>query len=65
MPRGNLEGIFPRMLSLSVIKDLLDHHEYNTAFTMMRNHRIDLNLIHDHNPQDFLAVKPFLPYTHS
>jgi len=56
MPRGNLEGIFPRMLSLSVVKDMLDQHEYQGAFTLMRNHRIDLNLIYDHNPQDFLSV---------
>ena len=56
MPRGNLEGIFPRMLSLSVVKDLLDRHEYRTVFTLMRNHRIDLNLFYDHNPQDFLSV---------
>lgn len=55
MPRGNLEGIFPRMLSLSVVKDMLDQHEYQGAFTLMRNHRIDLNLIYDHNPQDFLS----------
>ncbi|ELR18862.1 elongator complex protein 1, putative [Acanthamoeba castellanii str. Neff] len=61
MPRGNLEGIFPRMLSLSVVKDLLDRHEYRTVFTLMRNHRIDLNLFYDHNPQDFLSrVEDFI-----
>lgn len=61
MPRGNLEGIYPRMLSLSVIKDMLDRYEYNQAFTLMRNHRIDLNLIHDHNPSDFISVRQLLP----
>jgi hypothetical protein len=46
------------MLSLSVVKDLLDRHEYRTVFTLMRNHRIDFNLFYDHNPHDFLSVAP-------
>ncbi|KAH8872242.1 Elongator complex protein 1 [Schistosoma japonicum] len=39
MPRGNLEEIHPRAL----------------AVKMMRRHRINFNLVHDHNPNLFLS----------
>ncbi|KAF7989904.1 hypothetical protein HCN44_008578 [Aphidius gifuensis] len=59
MPRGNLETIQPRSLSLNIIKKHLDNKNYYAAFDLMRKQRINLNLIYDHNPNLFIlnAVK--------
>ncbi|XP_072167241.1 putative elongator complex protein 1 [Diadema setosum] len=54
MPRGNLETIHPRALVLSSIKGSLDVLHYAAAFSVMRRHRINMNLFVDHNPQLFL-----------
>lgn len=54
MPRGNIETIHPRSLVLSYLQKCLDRLSYREAFTAMRRHRINLNLIHDHNPKLFL-----------
>ena len=51
MPRGNLETISPRALVLSSVKKSLDQLDFRTAFLTMRKHRINLNLIYDHNPE--------------
>lgn len=55
MPRGNLECIQPRALSLAIIGRLIDDLDYRAAFDLMRKQRIDLNLLHDHDPQAFAA----------
>ncbi|KAJ3091877.1 hypothetical protein HK102_012927 [Quaeritorhiza haematococci] len=55
MPRGNLETICPRALVLSVVRDSLDRLDYRTAFVLCRKHRIDMNLLYDHKPAQFLA----------
>lgn len=54
MPRGNLEAIQPRVLSLCIIGDLLDAGSYRKAFDLLRKQRINLNLLFDHNPTKFL-----------
>lgn len=54
LPRGNLEVINPRVLSLCLIAKHLDELEYYEAFDIMRKERIDLNLLVDHNPARFL-----------
>lgn len=54
LPRGNLETIQPRVLSLVIISELLDAHCYHKAFDLLRKQRINLNLLVDHNPADFL-----------
>uniref|UniRef100_A0A182RQR3 Elongator complex protein 1 n=1 Tax=Anopheles funestus TaxID=62324 RepID=A0A182RQR3_ANOFN len=54
LPRGNLEVINPRVLSLCLIAKHLDALEYYTAFDIMRKERIDLNLLVDHDPGRFL-----------
>jgi len=54
MPRGNLETIHPRALVMSYLKRLLNKLHYKVAVDLMKRHRINLNLIHDHNPQLFL-----------
>lgn len=54
MPRGNLETIQPRSLSLHIIKHHLNNKNYYEAFDLMRKQRINLNLIYDHNPSRFI-----------
>lgn len=54
MPRGNLEAIQPRVLSLCIIGELLDAREFHTAFDLLRKQRISLNLLVDHDPVKFL-----------
>uniref|UniRef100_A0A182XXP4 Elongator complex protein 1 n=1 Tax=Anopheles stephensi TaxID=30069 RepID=A0A182XXP4_ANOST len=54
LPRGNLEVINPRVLSLCLIAKHLDALRYYEAFDIMRKERIDLNLLVDHNPSRFL-----------
>uniref|UniRef100_A0A0C9R4C0 Elongator complex protein 1 n=2 Tax=Fopius arisanus TaxID=64838 RepID=A0A0C9R4C0_9HYME len=56
MPRGNLETIQPRSMSLHIIKTHLVSLNYFTVFDIMRKQRINLNLIHDHNPRVFMST---------
>ena len=51
MPRGNLEMMCPRALTLADIRRKLDRQEFGEAFRSIRKNRINFNLIHDHNPQ--------------
>lgn len=54
MPRGNLECICPRFLSLKIISKLLDAQKYREAFDILRKERINLNLLVDHDPVKFM-----------
>ncbi len=54
MPRGNLEAIHPRILVISILKELIDRVEYGAALDFMRKHRINMNLLYDHCPKLFL-----------
>ncbi|KAK3610232.1 hypothetical protein CHS0354_022286 [Potamilus streckersoni] len=66
MPRGNLEAIHPRALVLSSVRKKLDNLQFKEAFTLMRKHRINMNLIYDHNPSVFLEnVKTFIQQVES
>ncbi|XP_051785859.1 elongator complex protein 1 [Erpetoichthys calabaricus] len=61
MPRGNLETIHHRALLLARIRKWLDRLMFKEAFDCMRKHRINLNLLYDHNPKVFLDnVEVFL-----
>lgn len=51
MPRGNLETIYPRALVLAGIRRSINRKQYKKAFFACRNHRVDLNILHDHNPE--------------
>ncbi len=55
MPRGNLETIYPRALVLAGIRDNINKKKYKTAFLACRNQRVDMNILHDHAPQQFLS----------
>ncbi|KAJ3136558.1 hypothetical protein HK100_001597 [Physocladia obscura] len=54
MPRGNLETIYPRALVLSIIRTSLNKLNYSNAFILCRKHRINMNLLVDHNPKLFM-----------
>lgn len=54
MPRGNLETINPRPLVMEVVKQDLDAGNYRKAFFACRKHRIELNVLVDHDQATFL-----------
>ncbi|KAF3123418.1 hypothetical protein TWF703_000894 [Orbilia oligospora] len=55
MPRGNLETIYPRALVLAGIRECIDSKDYKAAFSYCRTHRVDFNLLHDHNAEQFMS----------
>ncbi len=55
MPRGNLEAIHPRPLLLDIVKAQLSGLHYAEAIELLRRHRINLNLVVDHDPELFMA----------
>ncbi|KAL8824450.1 MAG: hypothetical protein Q9170_008152, partial [Blastenia crenularia] len=55
MPRGNLETIYPRALVLAGIRQSIEEKKYKKAFLACRNQRVDMNIIHDHRPEQFVA----------
>ncbi|KAH6875352.1 elongator complex protein 1 [Alternaria rosae] len=55
MPRGNLETIYPRALVLAAIRRNIEAERYDEAFFACRNQRVDLNILHDHDPERFMT----------
>ncbi|KAH3917204.1 elongator complex subunit 1 [Parastagonospora nodorum] len=55
MPRGNLETIYPRALVLAAIRRSIEAEQYFEAFLACRNQRVDMNILHDHDPERFLS----------
>ncbi|KAL8708632.1 MAG: hypothetical protein Q9225_007574 [Loekoesia sp. 1 TL-2023] len=55
MPRGNLETIYPRALVLAGIRQSIDEKKYRKAFLACRNQRVDMNILHDHRPEQFIG----------
>lgn len=54
MPRGNLETVFPRALVVAGIRRSIEAKDYKTAFVACRTQRVDLNILHDHAPEQFI-----------
>jgi elongator complex protein 1 len=54
MPRGNLETIYPRAMVLAGIRRLVEQKDYGSAFATCRTQRVDMNLLFDHRPEQFL-----------
>jgi len=54
MPRGNLETVCPRALVLMKVRNLLNKYNYKDALIMCRKHRIDMNILCDHNLEKFV-----------
>lgn len=55
MPRGNLETIFPRAMVVAGIRDLIEEKNYGRAFSYCRTQRVDMNILYDHKPEQFLS----------
>jgi elongator complex protein 1 len=55
MPRGNLETIYPRALVLAGIRRSISAKDYKTAFFACRGQRVDMNILHDYAPQQFMS----------
>lgn len=55
MPRGNLETIHPRALVLAGIRNSIASRDYKTAFSICRSQRVDMNILYDHAPKQFLS----------
>jgi elongator complex protein 1 len=54
LPRGNIEGVYPRALVLPHIMSLIDEDQYQLALDLMRRQKVDMNLIVDMNPMKCL-----------
>ena len=53
VPRGNLEGIYPRALVLRFVMLKIHQGQYDEAFMMMRTHKVDVNVLVDFDPWEF------------
>ncbi|KAJ1675513.1 putative elongator complex protein 1 [Spiromyces aspiralis] len=61
MPRGNLETIRPRALTLTSIRSWIDAGDYRSAFMACRVNRVDMNILYDYAPESFIEhVKDFV-----
>lgn len=58
MPRGNLETIYPRALVLAGVRRSIENMDYKAAFLACRQHRVDMNIIYDHMPTQFIENVP-------
>lgn len=54
MPRGNIETIYPRALVLAGIRAAIDAKKYKTAFIACQKHMVDMNILHDYAPTQFM-----------
>lgn len=54
MPRGNLETIYPRALVLAGIRTFIDRKDYRSAFLACRSQMVDMNILHDYAPEQFM-----------
>ncbi|OJK03766.1 hypothetical protein ASPACDRAFT_1863344 [Aspergillus aculeatus ATCC 16872] len=54
MPRGNIETIYPRALVLAGIRSFIDRKNYRAAFLTCRSQMVDMNIIHDYAPEQFM-----------
>ena len=55
MPRGNLEVMHPQLLVVRRTSALLAARDYLGALSLMRKHKVDMNLLVDYDPAAFFA----------
>nr|KMM73499.1 IKI3-like protein [Coccidioides posadasii RMSCC 3488] len=55
MPRGNIETIYPRALVLAGIRKYIENKKYRSAYLACRSHMVDMNILHDYMPDQFMA----------
>ncbi|OKL58783.1 hypothetical protein UA08_05682 [Talaromyces atroroseus] len=58
MPRGNLETIYPRALVLAGIRSFIDAKDYRSAYLACRSQMVDMNILHDYAPLQFMENVP-------
>lgn len=58
MPRGNIETIYPRALVLAGVRTFIDRKNYRSAFLACRSQMVDMNILHDYAPQQFMDNIP-------
>lgn len=58
MPRGNLEIIYPRIMVLAGVRSHLRSRDYLKAYLACQTHQVDLNILHDYDPESFFASIP-------
>lgn len=58
MPRGNIETIYPRALVLAGIRKYVENKRYRSAYLACRSHMVDMNILHDYLPDQFMASIP-------
>jgi elongator complex protein 1 len=58
MPRGNIETIYPRALVLAGIRYFINAKDYRSAFLTCRSQMVDMNILHDYAPDQFMADVP-------
>lgn len=54
LPRGNLETVYPKTIVLAEVKDCIYSLNYLKALELCRTHKLDLNLLFDIYPQQFM-----------
>lgn len=58
MPRGNIETIYPRALVLAGIRTFIDRKNYRSALLACRSQMVDMNILHDYAPEQFMGNIP-------
>ena len=58
MPRGTLETVYPRALVLAGIRSFIDVKDYRSAFLTCRSQMVDMNILHDYAPKQFMENVP-------
>lgn len=53
MPRGNLEGIYPKIIMIDQVQKHITNKQYSLAFQAIRTHKLDFNLLTDIDPELF------------
>ncbi|KAK2749590.1 hypothetical protein FQN57_005812 [Myotisia sp. PD_48] len=58
MPRGNIETIYPRAFVLAGIRQYIEQKKYKSAYLVCRSQMVDMNILHDYLPSQFLDNIP-------
>ncbi|KAK2875378.1 hypothetical protein FQN49_001649 [Arthroderma sp. PD_2] len=58
MPRGNIETIYPRAFVLAGIRGYIENKKYKSAYLVCRSQMVDMNILHDYMPGQFLDNIP-------
>ena len=53
LPRGNLETILPKALTINLARKQFNRGNFKDAFETIRTHKLDLNLLYDIDPAMF------------